>query len=103
MNGEDLRLKLKEAVEAHDETVKAAKEHELEHERLVGNLVSEAERINEIILGKKHVTLFLYLISGLSCSDLAGLIYRLLPRGGRPSPEGHCFRTYAAGDLWCCR
>ena len=52
MNGEDLKLKLKEAVDAHDETVKAAKAHELEHEQLVSGLVSEAERINEIILGK---------------------------------------------------
>ena len=52
MNGEDLKLKLKEAVDAHDETVKAAKAHELEHEQLVSGLVSEAERVNEIILGK---------------------------------------------------
>ena len=35
MNGEDLKLKLKEVVDAHDETVKAAKAHELEHEQLV--------------------------------------------------------------------
>ena len=52
MNGEDLKLKLKEAVDAHDETVKAAKAHELEHAQLVSGLVSEAERVNEIILGK---------------------------------------------------
>ena len=50
-NGEDLRLKLKEAVETHDETTKAAKERELEHEQLVRSLVSEAERVNKIILG----------------------------------------------------
>ena len=31
MNGEDLKLKLKEAVDAHDETVKVAKARELEH------------------------------------------------------------------------
>ena len=52
-NGEDLRLKLKEAVNAHDKTAKAAKEHEQEHEQLVSGLVSEAERVNEIILGKR--------------------------------------------------
>ena len=52
MNGEDLKLKLKEAVDAHDETVKAAKAREVEHEQLVGGLVSEAERVNEMILGK---------------------------------------------------
>ena len=52
MNGEELRLKLKEAVDAHDETVKAAKAHEVEHERLVSGLVSEAEHVNDIILGK---------------------------------------------------
>ena len=34
-NGEDLRLKLKEAVNAHDETAKEAKEREQEHEQLV--------------------------------------------------------------------
>ena len=58
MNGEDLKLKLKEAVDAHDETVKAAKARELEHEQLVGGLVSEVERINEIILGKSMFSLF---------------------------------------------
>ena len=52
MNGEDPKLKLKEAVDAHYETVKAAKAHELEHAQLVSGLVSEAERVNEIILGK---------------------------------------------------
>ena len=59
MNGEELRLKLKEAVDAHDETVKAAKAHEVEHERLVSSLVSEAERANEIILGTNVSFLFL--------------------------------------------
>ena len=39
-------------MDAHDETVKAAKAHELEHEQLVRGLVSEAERVNEIILCK---------------------------------------------------
>ena len=57
-NGEELRLKLKEAVDAHDETVKAAKAHEVEHEKLVSSLVSEAERVNEIILGKSLSCLF---------------------------------------------
>ena len=65
MNGEDLRLKLKEAVNAHDETVKAAKERELEHEQLVSSLVSEAERVNRIILGKIS-SFFLCPIGGLS-------------------------------------
>ena len=65
MNGEDLRLKLKEAVNAHDETVKAAKGRELEHEQLVSSLVSEAECVNEIILGKTS-PLFLHPIGGLS-------------------------------------
>ena len=58
MNGENLKLKLKEAVDAHDETVKAAKARETEHEQLVGGLVSEAERVNEIILGKNVSYLF---------------------------------------------
>ena len=60
MNGEDLKLKLKEAVEAHDETVKAAKLRETEHEQLVGVLVSEAERVNEIILGKNVSSFFFF-------------------------------------------
>ena len=55
MNGEDLKLKLKEAVDAHDE---AAKARELEHEQLVGGLISEVERVNEIILGKNMFFLF---------------------------------------------
>ena len=58
MNGEDPKLKLKEAVDAHDETVKAAKAHELEREQLVSGLVSEAERVNAIILGKNISFLF---------------------------------------------
>ena len=57
-NGEDLRRKLKEVVDAHDQTVQAAKERELEHEQLVRGLVSEAERVNEVILGTGH---FLFL------------------------------------------
>ena len=60
MNGEDLKLKLKEAVDAHDETVKAAKACEFEHEQLVGGLVSEVERVNEIILGKNVPSLFFF-------------------------------------------
>ena len=52
MNGEDLTLKLKETVNERDEVVKAAKARETEHEKLVGGLISEAERVNEIILGK---------------------------------------------------
>ena len=50
-NGEDLTCKLKESVDAHDLTVQMAKERELEQEQLVRGLVSEAERVNEIILG----------------------------------------------------
>ena len=34
-NGEDLKLKLKEAIDAHDQTVLATKERELANERLV--------------------------------------------------------------------
>ena len=60
MNGEDLRLKLKEPVNAHDETAKVAKGRELENEQLVSSLVSEAERVNEILLGKRP-PLFLHL------------------------------------------
>ena len=62
MNGEDLRLKLKEAVDAHDETVKAC---ELEHEQLVSGLVSEAERVNEIILGKGMFSAFFFCLAVL--------------------------------------
>ena len=50
-NGDELRRQLKEAVDAHDETVKAAKERELDHDQLVRSLVSEAESVNGIILG----------------------------------------------------
>ena len=50
-NGDELRCQLKEPVDAHDETIKAAKERELEHEQLVRSLVSEAESVNEIIFG----------------------------------------------------
>ena len=59
-NGEDLRRKLKEVVDAHDQTVQATKERELEHEQLVRGLVSEAEHVNEVILGTRH-PLFLHL------------------------------------------
>ena len=65
MNGEDLRLKLKEAMNAHDETVKAAKERELEHEQLVSSLVSEAKCVNRTILDKIS-SFFLCPIGGLS-------------------------------------
>ena len=34
-NGEDLRLKLKEAVDAHDQTVQATKERELDRKSVV--------------------------------------------------------------------
>ena len=103
MNGEDLRLKLKEAVDAHDETVKAAKERELEHEQLVSGLVSEAEHVNEIILGKNVFLSFLHLDLRPFLSDLASLICRLLSRGGRASPESRCFCSCAARILSCCR
>ena len=43
-----------------DETVKAAKMRETEHEQLVGGLVSEAERVNEIILSKNVSSPFLF-------------------------------------------
>ena len=69
MNGEELRLKLKEAVDAHDETVKAAKAREFEHERLVSGLVSEAEHVNEIILGKNASCPFFSLIRSISYPD----------------------------------
>ena len=51
MNGEDLRRQLKESVDAHDQTSRVSRERELEHEQLVGSLISEVERINELILG----------------------------------------------------
>ena len=49
-NGEDLRVKLKEAVDAHDQTVQAAKTHELENEKLLNGLVVEARRMDQAIL-----------------------------------------------------
>ena len=51
-NGEDLRLQLAEAVNAHDETAKAAREHEFTQEQLARSLVAEVEQVNELILGK---------------------------------------------------
>ena len=50
-NGEDLRGKLKEAVEAHDRTVQAAKEHKVSTQKLVDSLVAEAECVEQAILG----------------------------------------------------
>ena len=50
-NGDELRRQLKETVEANDLVVRTAKEHEHEHEQLVGNLIAEVERVNELILG----------------------------------------------------
>ena len=50
-NGDDLRRQLKEAVDANDLVVRTAKECELEHEQLVGGLIAEIERVNELILG----------------------------------------------------
>ena len=75
-NGEDLRRKLKEAVDAHDQTVQATKERELEQEQLVRGLVSEAERVNELILGTGHPLFLSFVFSFLS--DLIGLMRRLL-------------------------
>ena len=57
-NGEDLRLQLAEAVNAHDETTKAARERELAQEQLTRSLVAEVESMNELILGKR-TSLFL--------------------------------------------
>ena len=76
-NGEDLRRKLKEAVDAHDQTVQATKERELEQEQLVRGLVSEAERVNELILGTGHPLFFLFFVFSF-LSDLIGLMRRLL-------------------------
>ena len=50
-NGDDLRRQLKESVDANDLIVRTAKDHELEHEQLVGVLIAEVERVNELILG----------------------------------------------------
>ena len=52
-NGEDLKLKLKQAIDAHDQTVLVTKERELENEQLVCGLVLEAERVDQAILGNK--------------------------------------------------
>ena len=62
-NGEDLRLKLAEAVKAHVETAEAARERELAQEQLVSSLVADVEHVNELILGKWS-PLFLRLIYG---------------------------------------
>ena len=62
-NGEDLRLKLAEAVNAHDETTKVAKEHELVQKQLVSSLVADVEHVNELILGEWPL-LFLCLSCG---------------------------------------
>ena len=59
-NGEDLKLKLKQAIDAHDQTVLVTKERELENEQLVRGLVSEAERVDQAILGMERFT-FLHL------------------------------------------
>ena len=50
-NGDDLRRQLKESVDANDLIAWTAKERELEHEQLVGGLIAEVERVNELILG----------------------------------------------------
>ena len=50
-NGDELRHQLKEAVDANDLVVRTAKEHELEHEQLVGGLIVDVENVNELILG----------------------------------------------------
>ena len=49
---DDLRLQLKESVERNDLIIQTAKARELEHEQLVGGLIKEVERVNELILGK---------------------------------------------------
>ena len=51
-NADELRIQLKESVEANDQIVQAAKARELEHEQLVGGLIKEVERVNELIPGK---------------------------------------------------
>ena len=73
-----MKVKLKEAVEAHDQTVQAAKEHELETKKLVGGLVTEKERVNPAILGTGP---FPHFSSPLACcvfSEFAGLLRMLL-------------------------
>ena len=63
-------------MDAHDQTVQVAKKREMEHEQLVRGLVSEAERINEVILGTGPLFSFISFV--VSFSDFAGLMYRLL-------------------------
>ena len=48
----ELRDLLKASVENSDKIVQEAKARELEQEQLVGGLVKEVERVNELILGK---------------------------------------------------
>ena len=50
-NRDDLRRQLKESIDANDLIARTAKERELEHEQLVGGLIAEVERVNELILG----------------------------------------------------
>ena len=76
-NGDDLWSQLKEAVDAHDDTGKAAKKRKLEHEQLMRGLVSEAECVNEIILGTWRLLLF-HLLFGNPLLGLTGLKCRLL-------------------------
>ena len=51
-NADELRIQLKESVESNDQIVQVSKAHEIEHEQLVGGLIKEVERVNELILGK---------------------------------------------------
>ena len=51
-NADELRSQLKESIDSNDQIVQAAKARELEHEQLVGGLIREIERVNELILGK---------------------------------------------------
>ena len=50
-NGDELRRQLKESIEANDSVARTAMECEHEHEQLVGSLIAEVERVNELILG----------------------------------------------------
>ena len=61
-NADELRRQLKESIDTNDQIVQAAKAHELEHEQLVGGLIREAERVNELILGKRRLLLFDFLL-----------------------------------------
>ena len=45
-----MKVKLKEAVDAHDQIAQAAKEREFETGQLVGGLVAEEERVDQAIL-----------------------------------------------------